>query len=141
VGKHRREGKRLRAFQEELSPNPDLPVAESMSVWELAARVLLQSREVVHQPMEICMKQNGSRAVVIALGLALAVPAAAQQGSQQQGSQQQSAAGVQSAASRDDNDTDWGWLGLLGLIGLVGLRRRGDHDGRNGTFGGSRSAT
>lgn len=24
----------------------------------------------------------------------------------------------------DDNDFDWGWLGLLGLIGLAGLKRR-----------------
>jgi len=78
---------------------------------------------------------------VIALGLACAFPAAAQQGQQgsQQGSQQQSAAGGQSAASRDDN-TNWGWLGLLGLIGLAGLRRR-DHSDGNRTFGGSRSAT
>jgi MYXO-CTERM domain-containing protein len=22
---------------------------------------------------------------------------------------------------REDNDTDWGWLGLLGLLGLAGL--------------------
>jgi MYXO-CTERM domain-containing protein len=26
----------------------------------------------------------------------------------------------------NDNDRDWGWLGLLGLAGLLGLRRR-DH--------------
>ena len=26
----------------------------------------------------------------------------------------------------DDDDTDWGWVGLLGLAGLLGLRRR-DH--------------
>ena len=25
----------------------------------------------------------------------------------------------------DDNDIDWGWLGLLGLIGLAGLRSKG----------------
>ena len=24
----------------------------------------------------------------------------------------------------DDNDQDWGWVGLLGLTGLLGLRRR-----------------
>lgn len=24
----------------------------------------------------------------------------------------------------DDNDTDWGWIGLLGLAGLLGLKRR-----------------
>lgn len=27
----------------------------------------------------------------------------------------------------DDNDTDWGWVGLLGLAGLLGLRRRDRH--------------
>ncbi|SFI54412.1 hypothetical protein SAMN02799624_01295 [Paenibacillus sp. UNC496MF] len=27
----------------------------------------------------------------------------------------------------NDNDFDWGWLGLLGLIGLAGLRSR-NHD-------------
>lgn len=26
--------------------------------------------------------------------------------------------------TRDDNGTDWGWLGLLGLAGLMGLKRR-----------------
>ncbi|MGO4108185.1 WGxxGxxG family protein [Paenibacillus sp. YAF4_2] len=29
------------------------------------------------------------------------------------------------ANAADDNDFDWGWLGLLGLIGLAGLRNRG----------------
>ncbi|KQO04619.1 WGxxGxxG family protein [Paenibacillus sp. Leaf72] len=27
-------------------------------------------------------------------------------------------------ATTDDNDFDWGWLGLLGLAGLFGLRSR-----------------
>ena len=27
----------------------------------------------------------------------------------------------------NDNDTDWGWVGLLGLAGLLGLRRRDHH--------------
>jgi MYXO-CTERM domain-containing protein len=26
----------------------------------------------------------------------------------------------------DDNDRDWGWIGLVGLAGLLGLRRRND---------------
>jgi MYXO-CTERM domain-containing protein len=26
--------------------------------------------------------------------------------------------------TEDDDDTDWGWIGLLGLAGLLGLRRR-----------------
>jgi MYXO-CTERM domain-containing protein len=28
------------------------------------------------------------------------------------------------ATRDDDNDMDWGWIGLLGLIGLAGLARR-----------------
>ncbi|WP_127530348.1 WGxxGxxG family protein [Paenibacillus kobensis] len=28
------------------------------------------------------------------------------------------------ALANDDNDFDWGWLGLLGLIGLAGMRSR-----------------
>lgn len=27
-------------------------------------------------------------------------------------------------AATNDNDIDWGWLGLIGLAGLAGLRRR-----------------
>ncbi|CAN7746659.1 WGxxGxxG family protein [Paenibacillus sp. LjRoot56] len=27
-------------------------------------------------------------------------------------------------AATDDNDTNWGWLGLLGLVGLAGLKKR-----------------
>ena len=27
-------------------------------------------------------------------------------------------------AAVDDNDFDWGWLGLIGLAGLVGMRGR-----------------
>ena len=29
---------------------------------------------------------------------------------------------------RDDDDQDWGWIGLLGLAGLLGLRRRDNVD-------------
>lgn len=28
------------------------------------------------------------------------------------------------AATANDDDMDWGWLGLLGLVGLAGLRKR-----------------
>ncbi|MCQ6558708.1 WGxxGxxG family protein [Paenibacillus mendelii] len=28
------------------------------------------------------------------------------------------------AYANNDNDIDWGWLGLLGLIGLAGMRGR-----------------
>ncbi|MGM0881877.1 MAG: WGxxGxxG family protein [Bacillota bacterium] len=27
-------------------------------------------------------------------------------------------------AAGDDNNMDWGWIGLIGLLGLVGLRNR-----------------
>lgn len=30
----------------------------------------------------------------------------------------------------DDDDMDWGWIGLLGLAGLLGLRRRDNVDNR-----------
>ncbi|WP_229752083.1 WGxxGxxG family protein [Marinithermofilum abyssi] len=33
-------------------------------------------------------------------------------------------------ATDDDNDTDWGWIGLAGLLGLLGLRRKDDNQKR-----------
>jgi hypothetical protein len=33
------------------------------------------------------------------------------------------------AAGTQDNDRDWGWIGLAGLLGLLGLRGR-DRDNR-----------
>ncbi|WP_308635257.1 WGxxGxxG family protein [Paenibacillus silvisoli] len=33
------------------------------------------------------------------------------------------------ALADNDNDMDWGWLGLLGLIGLAGLRSRNREHG------------
>jgi hypothetical protein len=35
------------------------------------------------------------------------------------------------AAGNNDNDMDWGWIGLAGLLGLVGLRNRSDNTSRN----------
>lgn len=32
----------------------------------------------------------------------------------------------QRTATEEDDDTDWGWIGLLGLLGLLGRRRRDD---------------
>lgn len=37
-------------------------------------------------------------------------------------------AGVDNDAYENDNDFDWGWLGLLGLAGLAGLAGRKRHD-------------
>ena len=34
------------------------------------------------------------------------------------------------AATNNDRDFDWGWLGLLGLIGLAGMRSRSREDVR-----------
>ncbi|MBT2770908.1 WGxxGxxG-CTERM domain-containing protein [Halomonas sp. ISL-60] len=39
---------------------------------------------------------------------------------------------VRTNATDNDNDMDWGWLGLLGLLGLVGMRKRvSDRDHAN----------
>lgn len=35
---------------------------------------------------------------------------------------------VETASYDNDNDFDWGWLGLLGLAGLAGLAGRKRHD-------------
>jgi hypothetical protein len=43
------------------------------------------------------------------------------------------AGGNQATTDRSNNDDfDWGWLGLLGLGGLAGLMRRNDHARRTG---------
>jgi LPXTG-motif cell wall-anchored protein len=31
----------------------------------------------------------------------------------------------------DDNENNWGWIGLLGLLGLAGLMGRNRNEGRN----------
>ena len=80
-------------------------------------------------------------ACLVAAGLLVAGPSAAQSGSngssaqssQSSQSRDQNAGSGQSSSSipgerREDGNMDWGWLGLLGLIGLAGLRRnREDH--------------
>jgi MYXO-CTERM domain-containing protein len=34
------------------------------------------------------------------------------------------------ATGTQDDDYDWGWIGLAGLLGLLGLRRRDNRDNR-----------
>ncbi|MDQ0658737.1 WGxxGxxG family protein [Paenibacillus sp. W2I17] len=63
----------------------------------------------------------------------LAVPASAQEASvNQQSSNNYQNNSVQANSTNNDNDMDWGWLGLLGLLGLAGMRKRvSDHSNRN----------
>ncbi|WP_010280811.1 WGxxGxxG family protein [Bacillus timonensis] len=35
------------------------------------------------------------------------------------------------ANADNDDDMDWGWIGLLGLAGLLGLRRKDNNQGNN----------
>ena len=42
---------------------------------------------------------------------------------------------------RDDDNKDWGWIGLLGLAGLLGLRRRDTHVHHDTTTTTGRSST
>lgn len=58
---------------------------------------------------------HGALAVALALGVAMPVSA-----------QQDTATAPDRTVVTEDDDTDWGWLGLLGLLGLAGLKRR-DH--------------
>ena len=39
----------------------------------------------------------------------------------------------QSAGMNENEERNWGWVGLLGLAGLLGLRRRDPYDGQMGT--------
>ena len=39
---------------------------------------------------------------------------------------QDTGAAATRTVDRNDDDTDWGWIGLLGLAGLLGLRRPRD---------------
>jgi MYXO-CTERM domain-containing protein len=40
---------------------------------------------------------------------------------------------TQMPMEREDDDMDWGWIGLLGLAGLLGLRGRERYDRVNRT--------
>ncbi|MBU5347536.1 MULTISPECIES: WGxxGxxG family protein [Paenibacillus] len=63
----------------------------------------------------------------ISIALILAVPAFAENNNMNSNDMRTNNVntnGYNTNAVGNDNDTDWGWLGLLGLAGLVGLRRR-----------------
>ena len=71
--------------------------------------------------MKTFMKSGTARSAlaVLTLGVACALPAAAQTS----GSGSTSAGSTNTTEPRDD-DFDMGWLGLLGLAGLLGLKRK-----------------
>ena len=75
--------------------------------------------------IKLMSARNGVLAV--ALGLACALPVAAQTTTGSTTTTTPSTASTardNTAARSDDDHRDWGWLGLLGLAGLLGLRRR-----------------
>jgi len=63
----------------------------------------------------------------LSLALVLAVPAFAENNNMNtndMNTNNVNANNYNANATGNDNDMDWGWLGLIGLAGLAGLRRR-----------------
>ena len=80
---------------------------------------------------DMSVKLNDARKgiLAIALGLACALPAAAQNAAESNTATTTTPSTTtvrNDAASRGDDHGNWGWLGLLGLAGLFGLRRNRD---------------
>ncbi|HMB05334.1 MAG TPA: WGxxGxxG family protein [Isosphaeraceae bacterium] len=68
-------------------------------------------------------KKFATSILALGLTLTLAGPASAQATNDPAGT----TAGTNTVTTtRQDDHTDWGWLGLLGLLGLAGLLRRND---------------
>jgi hypothetical protein len=63
-------------------------------------------------------------AIACAVSLLSAVPAASQETPGATGAGDAGMTTAQTDARRDDDNKDWGWIGLVGLAGLFGLRRR-----------------
>jgi MYXO-CTERM domain-containing protein len=64
------------------------------------------------------------RAVFLSLSLAAALPVAAQNSNSNanaRATERTERSETPRVVVKEDNDTDWGWLGLLGLLGLAGL--------------------
>ena len=58
---------------------------------------------------------------VLTLTMVSALPALAQNGNNANGNRTVDRSETPRVVVREDDDTDWGWLGLLGLLGLAGL--------------------
>ena len=75
--------------------------------------------------------------IVMALGLACALPVAAQNtpaaNTTTTTAPTASATRQDADIRKDDDRSNWGWLGLLGLAGLLGLRRDRDTRTTNST--------
>lgn len=66
------------------------------------------------------MKKISKAAAAMAVGIACAMPAMAQEDAGQTTS---ATANIENPAT-DDDDRSMGWIGLLGLVGLLGLKRK-----------------
>jgi hypothetical protein len=96
--------------------------------WRRTVSGLLNRRLAMKTEMKT--RTCPAAAAALVLGLACALPAAAQNTGGAGTTVAPNTPGALSAPIGGDRDRDWGWLGLLGLLGLAGLRGRRDdrHD-------------
>lgn len=76
-----------------------------------------------------CSKTTKAIAFSIVLGTLTALPVQAQTSPETSGTTNSQT----TTSDRDNNENDWGWIGLLGLIGLGGLLKKDNHGYRDDT--------